>query len=45
MAKCWSLRQQKINVTQENVLSAFISYASQDRNRVAMIVQGMQKEL
>lgn len=43
VAKCWSLRQQKIKVTQENVLSAFVSYASQDRNRVAMIVQGMQK--
>lgn len=43
IAKCWSLRQQKIKVTQENVLSAFVSYASQDRNRVAMIVQGMQK--
>ena len=43
IAKCWSLRQQKIKVTQENVLSAFVSYASQDRNRVAMIIQGMQK--
>lgn len=43
ITKCWSLRQQKIKVTQENVLSAFVSYASQDRNRVAMIVQGMKK--
>lgn len=25
------------------ILSAFVSYASQDRNRVAMIIQGMQK--
>lgn len=43
IAKCWSLRQQKIKVTQEDVPSAFVSYASQDRNRVAMIIQGMQK--
>ena len=43
IAKSWSLRQQKIKVLQENVLSAFVSYASQDRNRVALIVQGMQK--
>lgn len=43
VAKCWSLRQQKIKVMQEDVLSAFVSYASQDRNRVAMIIQGMQK--
>ena len=30
-------------MTREDVLSAFISYASQDRNRVAMIIQGMKK--
>ena len=43
VVKCWSLLQQKIKVKQEDVLSAFVSYASQDRNRVALIVQGMQK--
>ena len=43
VAKSWSLRQQRIKVRQENVLSAFVSYASQDRNRVALIVQGMRK--
>ncbi len=43
VVKCWSLRQQKIEVIQEDVLSAFVSYASQDRNRVAMIIQGMKK--
>lgn len=43
VAKCKSLIEQKIEVTREDVLSAFISYASQDRNRVAMIIQGMKK--
>ncbi|MGI6095702.1 MAG: TIR domain-containing protein [Lachnospiraceae bacterium] len=42
-AKCSSFAQQKITVTQEDVLSAFVSYASQDRQRVAMIIQGMKK--
>ena len=43
IAKCFSWHQQKINVLQEDVLSAFVSYASQDRHRVAMIIQGMKK--
>lgn len=43
VAKCKTLVEQKIEVTREDVLSAFISYASQDRNRVAMIIQGMKK--
>jgi hypothetical protein len=34
---------QKIVVSREDVLSAFVSYASQDRNRVAAIIQGMKK--
>ena len=43
VTKCKSLSEQKIEVTREDVLSAFVSYASQDRNRVAMIIQGMKK--
>ena len=43
VAKCKSLSEQKIELTREDVLSAFVSYASQDRNRVAMIIQGMKK--
>lgn len=43
VAKCKSLIEQKIEVTREDVLSAFVSYASQDRNRVAMIIQGVKK--
>lgn len=43
VAKCKTLVEQKIEVTREDVLSAFVSYASQDRNRVAMIIQGMKK--
>ena len=43
VAKCRSLIEQKIEVTRDDVLSAFVSYASQDRNRVAMIIQGMKK--
>ena len=43
VAQCKSLIEQKIEVTREDVLSAFVSYASQDRNRVAMIIQGMKK--
>ncbi|MBR4049524.1 MAG: TIR domain-containing protein [Clostridia bacterium] len=42
-ARCSSLFDQKINVIREDVLTAFISYASQDRKKVATIVQGMQK--
>lgn len=41
--KCFSLLEQKIIVSREDVMSAFVSYASQDRNRVAAIIQGMKK--
>lgn len=41
--KCSSLFEQKIAVSREDVLSAFVSYASQDRGRVAAIIQGMKK--
>lgn len=41
--RCASYLEQKISVTREDVLSAFVSYASQDRNRVASIIQGMKK--
>lgn len=43
IAKCKSPKGQKIDIIREDVLSAFVSYASQDRNRVAMIIQGMKK--
>ena len=43
IAKCMASAEQKMQVTREDVLSAFVSYASQDRNRVAMIIQGMKK--
>ncbi len=43
IAKCSSWREQKIELTREDILTAFISYASQDRSRVATIIQGMQK--
>lgn len=43
VAKCKSLIEQKIEVTREDVLLAFVSYARQDRNRVAMTIQGMKK--
>ena len=41
--KCKSFLEQKIQITREDVTSAFVSYASQDRKRVAMIIQGMRK--
>ncbi len=43
VAKCTSAKEQKIEITREDVLSAFMSYASQDRQRVARIIQGMRK--
>ena len=43
VVKCSSRSEQKIAVSREDVFSAFISYASQDRNRVAAIIQGMKK--
>ena len=42
-ARCSSLYEQKIKIKHEDILTAFISYASQDRKKVATIVQGMQK--
>lgn len=42
-ARCSSVFEQKINVIREDILTAFISYASQDRKKVATIVQSMQK--
>ncbi len=39
---CEGGRRHKISVAREDILSAFVSYASQDRNRVAVIIQGMK---
>ncbi len=43
IVKCSSQSEQKITVSRSDILSAFISYASQDRKRVAAIIQGMKK--
>ena len=43
VVKCSSFRTQKISVSREDILSAFISYASQDRSKAALIIQGMRK--
>lgn len=43
IAKCMASAEQKMEVIREDVLSAFVSYASQDRTRVTMIIQGMKK--
>lgn len=43
IVKCFTFFGQKIVITREDICSAFISYASQDRNRVAAIIQGMKK--
>ncbi len=43
IVKCSGLFEQKIQISRTDVFSAFISYASQDRNRVAAIIQGMKK--
>ena len=40
---CEKQTKRIISVERENIVSAFISYASQDRNRVASIIQGMKK--
>ena len=40
---CTSGTEQKPEVSRKDILSAFVSYASQDRKRVATILQGMQK--
>lgn len=36
-------QEQQLEIRRRDILSAFISYASEDRARVASIVQGMQK--
>lgn len=41
--KCSSSPEQEIAITREDVFTAFMSYASQDRRRVAAIIQGMKK--
>ena len=43
--KCHSLREQKLELMRQDVMSAFISYASQDRSKVVTIIQGMKKIL
>ncbi len=43
IVNCSSAREQKLQLLREDVLKAFISYASQDRDRVATIIQGMKK--
>ena len=43
VVNCISTKEQKLELLREDVLSAFISYASQDRSRVATIIQGMKK--
>lgn len=40
---CEKKAKRNIKVEREDVVSAFVSYASQDRNRVASIIQGMKK--
>jgi hypothetical protein len=42
-AECNTLREQRIQLVREDVVSAFVSYASGDRSRVAAIIQGMKK--
>jgi len=41
--ECERKSKRNISVTREDIVSAFVSYASQDRNRVASIIQGMKK--
>ena len=41
--KCSSFFQQKITISRKDILSAFVSYASQDRDKVTAIVMGMKK--
>lgn len=42
VAKCFSFFEQRLPVERRDISTAFVSYASQDRKRVASIVQGMQ---
>ena len=43
IAKCKSSREQEMELLRKDILSAFVSYASQDRSHVAMVIQGMKK--
>ena len=43
IVNCTSELEQKLELMREDVLSAFVSYASQDRGDVATIIQGMKK--
>jgi len=43
IVQCQSMCEQRPDVTRQDVLSAFISYASQDRSKVIAIIQGMKK--
>ena len=43
IASCTTEIERKLSITREDVLTAFVSYASQDRSRVATIIQGMKK--
>ena len=43
IVKCTSAEAQKISVTRNDIMSAFVSYASEDRKHVASIIQGMRR--
>ena len=43
VAQCTSPKDEKIRLIREDVMSAFISYATEDRNEVVSIIQGMKK--
>ena len=43
IVNCSTAIEQKLELIREDVLSAFVSYASQDRRDVATIIQGMKK--
>ncbi len=43
IANCMSGNHQELKIQRKDILSAFISYASQDRNKVATMIHGMKK--
>lgn len=43
IVKCRTILEQNIKISRKDILSAFVSYASQDRSQVAMVIQGMKK--
>lgn len=43
VVECTTIKDQKLNLLRQDVLTAFMSYASQDRQRVAGLIQGMKK--